>query len=287
MPTGDVVLTEQLNLKVRISKAALSIQNKATIEVAGLSTELRTQLLTQFTAWNKRLVSDIVIRNAPYINVTIQAGYRVQTVDRSRDQVIDSLSTVFVGQVVLCEPVNPPPDIVVKISCFTRQVDKTMFITKIPPTKMRFYDFVAWAANEMGFGSNFRCETSYNDREITNPSGSFFTRASLLINIQDMYRPDVAAFIDDEVLIVKDRDKIIRANSVPKLYDFVHIPSWNEWGIEVTTLFDANIRLAGAIEVFSVMNPSMIGQYVVTSIDYDLTSRDTPFYVKATASPPA
>lgn len=279
MPTGDVELTEQLNLKVRVSKAALNIQNKATIEVAGLSTELRAQLLTQFTAWNKRLVSEIIIQNQPYVNVTISAGYL--------ENGIISLSTVFVGQVVLCEPASPPPDIVVKITCFTRQVDKTSFITSLPPTKMRFYDFVAWAANEMGFGTNFRCDTSYNDREITNPSGSFYTRGSLLINIQDMYRPDVVAFVDDEVLIVKDRDKVLNPDQVPKLYEFVGIPSWNEWGIEAQVLYDPNIRLANAIEVFSVMNPSMIGQYVVTSLDYDLASRDVPFYVKATGSPPA
>ena len=75
LPSGDVVLTEGLRLNIRVSKAALAIQNKAVIEVFGMDTKMREGLLSQFTAWNKRKAEQGDI-TPQWIPVSIVAGYK-------------------------------------------------------------------------------------------------------------------------------------------------------------------------------------------------------------------
>lgn len=273
------ILNEELSLRIKINKAALSIQNRATVEVTGLTTEMREGLLSQFTAWNKRLVDSAQIEGK-YAKITIEAG---QAQNGKED-----LSIVFVGDVVLVDPVTSPPDIGVRITAFSRQIDKTRWISNVAPAKMTFYNLVAWAADQMGFGTNFVCETSYNDKEIENPARSMHVISSLVIYIQDLYKPDVAAFVDDNVLIVKDRNKIVSRASLVPVNKFVGgPPSWTEWGVDFVTFFDPAIRLAGGVTITSKMNPGVNGDYVLTSLEYDLTSRERAFYVKGSGSPPA
>jgi hypothetical protein len=250
-----------------------------------LTTTLRETLLSQFTAWNKRLV-DTNQAAANYIDVKIEAGRTAKTTPSGTSPA--SLSVVFKGQVVLCTPVSSPPSIGVRITCYTRQIDRTTFISAPAAEKLTFAQYVAWAAAQMGFGtSQFVCDTTYNDVEITNPGRSIMTVSGLLIDIQNQYRPDVAAFVDDDYLIVKDRNKIIDTSVTANLTEFVDIPQWTEWGIEFTALFDPTVRLAHAATVTSKMNPSLNGQYVVMELEYDLASRKDNFYVKANANPPA
>lgn len=278
MPSGPVVLNQTLNLRVRIHKDALAIQSRATVEVSGLTTQLRESLLSQFTAWNKRKVEmgQIAINS---VDVKIEAGWR------DTPDAIPSL--VFQGQVALVDLVSGPPTITVRFTCFTSQIDKTAFTTSRAPAQTTYYGYVAWAAKEMGFGENFICDTSFNDKVIENPARSIFTRAGLLIDIQNIYRPAVAAFVDDGRLIVKDMNRIINPGETANVDSFVGIPSWTEWGVEFTTLFDSNILLAHGARLTSKMNPSINGQYVIMSIEYDLNSRERGFYVKAMGSPPA
>lgn len=280
LPGGDVVLDQELNMRVHIRKASLALQNKATIDITNLSQTLREQLMSQFTAWQKRQVEQGTPTNEwQWINVTIEAGYasgaNLQT------------SVVFRGQVVQVDPVLGPPNITTRITCYTRQIDKTTFISTPAPAQTTFKEFVTWAATEMGFGTNFSCNTSYDSVVVTNPARSILTHAALMLKIQDMYMPDVAAFVDDDFLYVKDRNKIVNTDNIATLTQFIGVPQWTEWGAEFTVLFDQSVRLAQATTLQSIMNPSLNGTYIVMDIAYDLCSRDTPFYVTANGSPPA
>ena len=279
LPQGPVVLNDSLNLHVRISKAALAIQNRAYIDVFNLSASLRAQLLSQFTLWHKRKV-DNNQEKQDWVSVKVEAGYFIDGQEQS--------SVVFTGEVAFCEPISPPPNISVRLTCFTRQIDKTSFITSQSPTRTTFYEFVKWAADEMGFGNNFECQTSFNDKVVENPAQGIYTRSALLIRIQDMYMPAVAAFVDDQKLIVKDINKVINPSEVVTVKNFVGIPQWTEWGASFITLFDQSLKLAGGVRMESLMNPSLNDStYVTTDMDYDLSSRDQPFYVAVRCSPSA
>lgn len=281
MPGGDVKLDSSINLRVRIQKAALAIQNKATIDIIGLNGSLREQLLSQFTAWNQRQVTSGQA-SQKWINVEVKAGW--DGLDAKDSQ---PAATIFKGQITLCDLTSAPPNIGIRLVCFTRQIDRTTFITSPAPASATFRAYVEWAAGQMGLADNFICDTSFNDVVIQNPARSMFVASALLIDIQDMYKPAVAAYVDDDRLIVKDRTKILNPSQVTTVTEFIGAPCWTEWGVNFNCLFDQSISLAGGVTLQSAMNPGVNGTYVTLELDYNLTSRDVPFYVNVNASPPA
>ncbi|WLW40847.1 hypothetical protein GNAINCEL_00065 [Serratia phage KKP 3709] len=105
MPNGPLVLNEELMLNINVKKVALNIQNRATIDVGGLTQKDREYLLSNFTAFNKRLVDTGQI-DAAYINMKIEVGYE------ENDK--ESLSVIFKGQVVTTEPVSGPPNMITR-----------------------------------------------------------------------------------------------------------------------------------------------------------------------------
>jgi hypothetical protein len=274
---GTVLLDQTLDLHVRIRKDALAIQNTCSIDVFNLSQSLRASLLSQFTAWNKRQV-DQGSAKQNYINVLIQAGYN--------DNGQNTATTIFNGQVVVASPFGSIPNQGVRLDCYSQQLSKMDWITEPAPTSGTFKSYVQWAGAQMGV-SSVVCETSYDDTPITNPFAATHIVANLLVDIQSAYRPNVAAFIDNNVLYVKDVNKIVSTAQIVTVSEFIGTPMWTEWGVDFTTLFDPKIMLAGAATLKSVMNPSLNKTFVISSLEYDLTSREVPFYVKASANPPA
>jgi hypothetical protein len=281
MPQGNVVLDESLDLKVKITKAALAQQQQCEIVVTNLSVSLRTSLITQFTMWNKRNIENGQ-QNATqqsYIGVTVQAGY-------SNPGQQSNVITVFVGQVALAGPIGELPNMAVKITAYSQQINKVQYITQQPPGKMPFKAYAAWIAAQMGV--NLVCQTSYDDVVVTNPAASIQTVGDLLVDIQSYYRPNVAAYVDNNTLYVKDVNAIITNTSQVTIDEFINMPLWDEWGVVFECLFNPQLLLACAATLVSTMNPSLNGTgYVIYALEYDLTSRDTAFNIKANGAPPA
>jgi hypothetical protein len=281
LPEGTVTLDQSLDLRVRIRKDALAIQNTCSVEIYNLSQNLRERLLSQFTAWNKRNLEQGTGSAATqnYIGVTIQAGY-------SNANGQSTSTTIFAGQIALAGPTSGPPNVGVRLECYSQQLSKLEWITAPAPTSGTFKSYVQWAGAQMGV-SSVVCETSYDNQPITNPFASTHVVAELLVDIQSAYRPNVAAFIDNNVLYVKDVNKVVSSAQVVNVSEFIEIPMWTEWGVEYTTLFDPKIILAGATAPQSVMNPTLNQTFVTSSLEYDLTSREVPFYVKVNGNPSA
>jgi hypothetical protein len=280
MPSGDVVLDQTLDLHVRVRKQALAVQQECYIDVINLSQNFRESLLSQFTAWNKRNIENgTTLVNSNYVNVKVEAGY-----SNAGQQ---SITTIFLGQIVLATPFNAPPNQGVRIKCFSQQLSNATFVSGVAPVSASFKEYVIWAGAQMGV-DRIECETSYDGVTITNPFASTHVVGTLLIDIQDAYKPNVAAFIDNNTLYVRDANKLITSANTVTVKEFIGMPLWNEWGAEFTAMFDPAVRFPGAAILESVMNPGLnTGSFVFTSIEYDLTSRDVPFYVRASGSPPA
>jgi hypothetical protein len=291
MPGGLVTLDQSINLKVNIHKASLAIQNRATIDIIGLTGSLREELLSQFTAFNQRQVTAGQLEQK-WIDVEVKAGWDTPS-KYSTGSTIQQPSTVFKGQVVICELTSSPPNIGIRLTCFTRQIDRTANISTTAPDKITFKEYVTWAANELGFGPNLKnvsydVSDKYSNIIQYNPARSMFVKARLLIDIQNKYRPDVAAFVDDDILIVKDISAILNPSQTANISEFIGVPTWTEWGVSFKTLFDQSIRLAQGVKLNSVMNPGLNKYpYVVLELEYELTSRDNAFYVTANANPSA
>jgi hypothetical protein len=279
LPGGDVVLDETLNMRVRVEKDCLSSQNTAVIDVTNLTGSVREQLLSQFTALNRRLVNSGRAQPA-YLDMQVEAGYLFSNGT-------DTTSVIYKGQVVQTDLVSGPPNVTVRITCYTHQVDKTVYIDA-PPYETTFKGLVLWAGAAMGFdASNIKCDTVFDNTAWFNAARSTSVASELPMYISQAYYPNVLAFIDDDIFYVKNTYDVINPSDVVSLNEFIGIPSWNEWGVEFTTLFDPTIRTAQGVNLTSLLNPGLNGVYVVMGIEYDLTSRETPFYCHVHASPPA
>lgn len=277
---GKVVLTEDLNLRVNIEKNVLALQNSATVEVSNLGQTLRQDMTTQFTAYQKRQSASGNAQLA-WVGMQIEAGY----ID-SKGNV--KTSVIFKGEVVQLDNSEAPPNISVRIRAYTRQQDKTKFVTDPAPSNSTYEQYVNWAAGQMGITANLQ---GLSDRlkgaSVQNAAMSRYTASALLWDIQDYYKPDVAAFVDDDVLYVMDRNAVINPQEIVAIDQFVGVPGWYDWGVELKVLFNTAIKVAHAVDLTSVINPGINHKYVITRLEYDLASRDTPFYIKAQAAPPA
>lgn len=294
MPSGNVVLDASLDMKVKIAVSALAVQSMCEITVTNLSVQLRSSLLSQFTAWNKRNIeSGKVPQVVPsgqtptlgtqqsYVNVAVTAGYENPGQPSNAVQ-------IFAGQVVLAKPFGELPNMGFKITCFTQQLSKVTWTTQVPPGQMTFKAYVAWVAGQ--YGVPFVCETSYDDRLITNPGASIHTVGDLLVDLQSYYRPNVAAYFDSRanMIIVKDVNAVITSANTVTIDEFINMPLWDEWGVTFVVLFNPQIVLAGQALLKSVMNPDLNGVgWVINQIDYYLTTRDNPFDMRVHGLPPA
>jgi hypothetical protein len=288
LDSGDVTLDASLDLHVRVSKDALGIQQTCTIDVFGLSQTLRQTLLSQFTAWNKRQIEQPVGGVAPrnnYVPIKVYAGYQGESVGPAAPGQNTS-TLIFDGWVVLCEPISGPPNIGVRLTCYQLAQQKTQFISDVAPTSATVEQYANWIAKQMGL-ARVLCVTSQKDKVITNPSATTEVVGALLIDIQSMYRPNVAAFIDNNTLIVKDQNQVIDSFNTVNVDEFIGTPMWTEWGVQFQCLYDPKIQLAGAATLKSLMNPSLNKSWVITSLRYDLASRAEPFYVTVNGCPPA
>lgn len=241
---------------------------------------MREDLLSTFTAWNKRRVetTPIVARGQnPYVNVTVEAGYS------SAGSI--ATSKVFVGQVVEVKPGRMPPDLSVQIECFTRQLDKTTRRTNPPPENSTFREYAQWVADQTN--SPLICETSFNDSRNWNHSSATQWVYNLIIDLQDMYKPDIVAFYENGTLIVRDKDKVVSIADKVTVSEFIGTPMYTEYGMQFKALFDPRITLVSAVKLNSKMNPSLNGDYVLQTVEYELASREANFYVTGFGSPPS
>lgn len=275
----DRMLDQSLRITVKSSKNILIIQNTCEIEVYGLNDLQRAQLMSNFTAWNYRKNP-----SRQYVGVEVFAAY-----DNT-----DSPGRVFVGDVVKCGPIGENPNHGVQITAYTRQIDRTNLITASLPTNPTFKQAVDAVAAAAGLTSD--CKTRIDNKVIPN-FGSFQVNPlqapqhyTIQAAIGMLWRVDpdgVGVWVDDDVLYARDIGAVIDPNNIIKLDSFVGTPpTWNEWGIVGTVLYTPGLTVAAGIDVVSKMNPGVNGQYVVTSLDCNLASRDTPFYMTFKASPP-
>jgi len=276
-PNENVVLDERLMMSIRIKKVALAFRNKATIDVGGLTQQRREQLLSNFTAYSQRLRSQGQLSD-DYINVKIEAGYSVGGVV--------TLTSIYKGQVVSCELSSPPPDVVVRITCYTQQQDTTNFITTPAPSEITYGQYAAWCAKQMGL--DLYIDTDFSNTMVYNPGRTVYTLASLVWDLQRYDRSNIAAYIDDDQLIVKDKSKIINKDNLFTLNEFIGMPTWTEWGVDFKVLFNDSVKLAQGVYLNSILNPSINDTvFVIVELNYELESRDKQFFVSASVCPSA
>lgn len=262
---------ERFNIKVRVQKNVLSIQNQCTIEITNINPDERAYLLGQMTSRSLR-------KNAtPFVPVTIEIG-------RASDgETGNQPRTVFVGAVVQAAT-TMPPDIGITLSCATSQNDKTKLVAVNHPKGGSFKSLCAWAATQLGV------ELQYEADDVSASAINLnYTVEGLIGLLAQQYSDRIVAYLDDKTLFVRNINKALNGAvvDVNESTGLIGIPAFNEWGVEFTTLADTQIRLGGGVNLASKRNPNVSGEYVVTAVDYELESRGNSWYANWRASPPA
>ena len=256
--SGRINWYEGLRVRAGGTKFANAQQNECTLTVTGLSMTTRDHLLTETSPFNSNRTPKRLI---------IEVG-RVST----------ALFRIFIGDIVSAEPSSPPDvDVIIKAKTQSAQAGNVVAIASGPLSKLSAIS--QRVADEIGLGLDFQAI----DKNVSNFS---YTGAALkMVNLlQDS--GGVRAFIDDEILIVKNYGQAlsgrIRILSVDT--GMVGIPKATEKGLDVTFLIDSESLLGGMLRLDSKMNKSLNGDYVIDQLKFDVASHEDPFFYTATCS---
>ncbi len=280
---AEMVFDETTEMNVSVVKDCLSMRPTATIELFNLTASKRTQLFTQFTEWNLRMIQTGLGNPPPpnFLNkVKIEAGY----VGAKGE----STGVIFIGEIVTANLTSSPPNIGMQINCAARQIDRSKN-SEAPDPKMTFSQYVHWAGEKMGI-TKTDCQTTHDNETVQGMFDSVHDVASLIWEIQAAYRPLVVAYIDNDVLTVRESNRPLTSETaIIAVDEFIGVPSMTSYGVVYQSLFDQKIHLGGLVTLNSKMNPAISNdtRWLVFKLEYTLSTRNTPFYLKADVYPAA
>lgn len=264
---------EDFAISFSASKNVFSTQNYAKLEIKNVRREMRAAMMTRFNQFTQRT------RETPFLPVDITAG-----------RISYGPSLVYSGNVIKCN-MSPPPDIGLVMELATNQIDKTKWVQYWPKLPLTMQQLCEWAAQILGLTPEIHLPPKLANAPVPNfMGGNMITLEALPIYIQRYYPDQMVVFIDDDALVAMAIGDVVPSRGTIEVgygtdNPFIGIPEWTEFGIRGKILFIPSLKLGCSVKATSVMNPSVNGEYTVGKIDYELTSRDTPYYAIFTAYP--
>lgn len=247
-----------LAIKASGTKGATDTQNTADVTITNLSKDVRNYILTETSPFNKNRTPKKLI---------IEAG-RVST----------GTARLFVGNITKSSPTQPP-DIGLNMTAQTGAFKKGDVVARSGAARENLSAIAGRVAGDLEANLTFEA----TDKQIANYS---FSGASLRQVNALAEAGGVDAYLDDETLVVKDRDKPLRnrVKVIDNTTGMIGIPEATERGVSVRILFDLQTDLGGQIDLTSDLNPALDGSYTIYKIDFDLASREAPWYLDIEAS---
>lgn len=256
---GQINWYEDPRMRVKASgtKYANPQQNDCTVTISGLSRQTRDYILTETSPFNQNRTPKRLI---------VEAG-----------RVLSGMFRLFVGDITSSEQ-GPPPDLDLTIKAMTQNAQSGSVVSTSAAPQTKLSAIARTVANDLGLSLDFQAA----DKSIAN----YLHTGSALGQVARLQEAGgVAAFVDDQALIVKDVDRALsgRVRVLNKNSGMVGIPKLTERGIVVEFLIDPETALGGSLRVQSSINPALNGSYIINQLAFDITSHDTPFFYKATA----
>ncbi len=257
---------QNFNIRIRISKDILGVNNKATIDIINASEADRNFFLSGFHMWRARKFA------TPFLPIEVRIG-------RSRK---NNMRRVFLGAVISASS-TMPPDIISSLDCATSQNARVDLTAYGMPYKSPLKVLCQWCADQLQVKLVYAATgnpTSISPQRL-------MSIASLPAELNRMFSDKLAIHLDDGELIVRDINMAMEYPQIDvnRATGLVGMPTFYEFGVAFTTMADLPIRLGGSVKLESKMNPSVDGEYVVTSINYELETRSNNWYAYYKASP--
>lgn len=255
---GKFSVFEGFDIKARGHKTTNAQENTCDVTISNLNRHDRDYILTQTSPF-------IGNRRSPK-RMIVEAG-RKST----------GLVKLFVGDITTSQ-ISQPPDIGLTLRFQTGAHKKGVIIGKSGLPSQSLSSLAGGVASDLGLGLTFEAD----DVQIANHSysGSALEQVGALADAGG-----VDAYVDDTVLVVKKKGQPLknRVRILNKDTGMIGVPEFTERGLKVKMLIDAATTLGGAIDVTSALNPATNGQYTVFALDFDVATREQPFYFIAEA----
>lgn len=256
--SGEIRWYEGLAMTAKGSKVVSETQNTCDVTILNLSRDVRNYLLTETSPFNKNRTPKKLI---------VEAG-RVST----------GTARLFVGDIISSSP-SQPPDIGLELHAQTGAFKKGELVARAGAAREKLSAIASRVADDLDASLIFEAQ----DRFIANYS---FSGAALRQVNALAAAGGVDAYHDDDEIVVKDIGAPLkdRVKIIDSTTGMIGIPEATERGVKVKILYDLQTTLGGEIRLTSELNPALNGSYTCYKIDFDLASRDTPWYLTLEAS---
>lgn len=253
---GRLQWYEGLRIRANGTKYANPLQNECTVNIDGLNADTRNMLLTETSPYAKSKTPHRLIVEAGRMNAGI---FRL-----------------YVGDIVSAE-ITSPPDVTLTLKAKTNNAAARDIVSSSTGAMSKMSELAKNIARDCGVNLDFQA----TDKNIAN----WYFCGSALKQVERLQDAgNVKAFIDDDVLHVKDRDKALagRLRILNQKSGMVGIPKATESGVDVTYLIDGASSLGGMLRLESRFNPALNGDYLIEQLKFDIASHDDPFFYQAT-----
>lgn len=254
---GQLKMYEDLALVAVGTKYANANQNECEIKLTNLDKQTSDFILTETSPFN--------------LNRTPKRA----VVDAGRESY--GTTRIFSGNIIRSS-ISQPPDKTITLKCLTANFQKGNIIARNQAGSVALSQLAKQVAADVGMALNFQAQ----DKQIAN-----YTYSGAALNQVDKLNELglISAYIDDDILIVKDLTKpltnVARVLNVES--GMIGIPEITDQGIKVKFLLDNQTKVGGLLQVQSSVYPAVNGNYMVYKLNFEIASRDTPFYYIAEA----
>lgn len=256
--SGKIYYYQSLDgMRIRASgiKRANATQNECTVVMSNLKRETRDFLITETSPFNE---------NKSPKRLILEVG-----------RVSLGLFQIFVGDIVSTEP-SSPPDVDLEIKAKTGSANNTVVISRAAGPRTNLSELSARVAQDLGAMLDFQA----TDKLVANYQ---YTGGALGQVNRLAEAGGVRAFLDDNTLLVQDRDKategrikVLNMNS-----GMVGIPKVDEKGLKVSYLIDGESPLGGLLRLESKFNKAANGDYRIDQLGFEVASHEDPFFYHA------
>ena len=255
---GDELRTYTgLQIHTTGTKTANPTQDEAEVDIFNLARNIRDSLLTETSPFNNSKTRKQLI---------IEAGRESY-----------GKSVIYKGDIVSAVPTQPP-DIGIKIKAQTGNFHKGTIVSRTGGKSQSLKTLAAQVAKTQGLNLNFQA----TDKSISNYSHSGAATKEI---DQLGFAGGVNAYQDGDTLTIANINQPLtgKVRDLSKDTGMIGIPEITEYGIKVRMLYDNQTTLGTKLNVTSEIYPTCNGSYVVYKLEWDLATRDTPFYLIAEA----
>lgn len=268
LPTQTFTFPGSFAINASGSIFGCPIQNTCVLRINNLTSATRNEILTLASpllsppannpAANIKLNPD---GSRPPVIVTLKAGRQSS-----------GLFVLYIGNVFSCE-VTQPPDIGIVLRALNNNYQASLTYNIQLPATTQLSAIASAIATKSGLFLDFEA----TDKNISN----FNSTTSNAYNIDNLSKlGNIHVGIDNDTLWVTDSNKA-RKNTGFLLDDstgMIGVPQVTSEGVVVKMMLNSAIHIGGEITIDSKINPSANGTFKVMKIDYEIASRDQPFW---------